>query len=410
MHFTRPTVRGWVLMLGSAVWLLIALVNDKLLPCVFALGGVAMCASSFIAAMLSVRHLRVVRGAIGDASTGHAVSMPLLVVNTAGRRRQPVVIAEECKFTAERVTATVVSDLTAREERWIQRRILAMRRGEFELGSVILRGGDPAGLFRREAVFHLPQKLVVLPGTEVLPGLPLAPSEALTGVAGTPLSSAGTSQEVYAVREYHPTDGMRHIHWRSSARRGKLMVREFERNAVAAAAVVLDAYEPDVSSVEPWSNLEYQVRAAASVCRHISEMYCQLAFGAGGAEEILVSPALASEIEAEILYSLALLQPGPIPVSDVVLRLGERLMPGTVLFCFSLGARPALANALDVLALEGVTVHWLCASPEAFRTPMDAHRAHARADAASRSPAKGRVLTPVQLHPGLPLAGAIRHA
>jgi uncharacterized protein (DUF58 family) len=239
-----------------------------------------------------------------------------------------------------------------------------------------------------------------------LPDLHLRRRHAVATPTGTPMSGAGTSQEFYGVREYNPSDGLRHIHWKSSARWGRLMVREFERHAIMSVGLLLDAQERNVSGTEHWSNLEYLVRAAASVARHVAGLYCQIGFGVGGEREILIAPGPASSLEWDILYQLAVLQPGGVSVADVALRLGERLPPETVVYCFSLSTPARLAQALGVLGDQGMTVRWFCAAPESFGGPDGRGR---EVPAVARAESRG-VVEVVQLHPGLPLDRVMTHA
>ena len=114
--------------------------------------------------MLSLRGIRVRRAFPGDAATGETVELPLVLTNVLGRRRQAVVLIEKVPFAAEPLLTTVAAPLGALEDRVLQRRALAVMRGEFPLGDVLLRGGDPAGLFCRQRRLELPGNLIVYPG------------------------------------------------------------------------------------------------------------------------------------------------------------------------------------------------------------------------------------------------------
>ena len=100
------------------------------------------------------------------------------------------------------------------------------RRSVIDVGPVRTVRGDPLGLMRRGVVWGEPQELYVHPRT-----VPLSSSAAgfihdLEGRATRDITSADLS--FHALREYVPGDDRRHVHWRSSARTGKLMVRQFE--------------------------------------------------------------------------------------------------------------------------------------------------------------------------------------
>ena len=400
MLFLRPTKRGWVVMLTGIAWFLIAVVNHMVFPFLFACGAGALVLASLLCAALSLRGINVRRGAAGEAATGQPVAMPLIVENRFRRKRQAVVVVERFAFCPEEVTSTIVDTLAPHEKRVVNRRILAMRRGEFEADTLLLRGGDPAGLFVRERRLSLPKRILIAPGVEPLPDLVLKHRHTLVSTAGSPVSAAGASQEFYGVRKYNPSDGFRCIHWKTSARFGRLMVREFERNAVMSVAVLLDANEHFVSGPEHWSNLEYQVRAAASVCRHLAGLYCNFALGAGGSKKIILPPKLASESEIENLYQLAILQPGRVPLAEVVYDLAESLPNDTMVFCLSLATPRPLAEALHVLRLQGMSVRWYCARRDAFRE----NNGKADTPAADVDGQTTMLVQAAELHPGMPLA------
>jgi len=186
-----------------------------------------------------------------------------------------------------------------------------------------------------------------------------------------------------------------------------MMVREFERNSVSSVAVLLDAHDLFVSSDDPWSNLEYQIRAAASVCHYVAGLNCRVAFAAGGAERIFFPPAPAARMRATIPAMLAVLQPGRYRLAGSALELGNFLASDTAVYCFSLSTSRPLAEALDLLSQTGMTVRWFCADRDVFRRARaDKGRAVARA----RSPVHSRWQMPVvQVHPSMSLSGAFSH-
>jgi hypothetical protein len=67
----------------------------------------------------------------------------------------------------------------------------------------------------------------------------------LEAAAAAPRAGSGT--ELFGVREYRPGDSLRRIHWRSSARHGELVVREFEPPGVQTLGIFVD---PSPASVE----------------------------------------------------------------------------------------------------------------------------------------------------------------
>jgi uncharacterized protein (DUF58 family) len=364
-RYIRPTWRGWIIGLSGILWLLISLVNQTLFAFLLAAFAGALTFISLISALLSLRGINVRRGPAGDATVGQMISLPLEVINTKKRRRQDLIIQEDLHCAPEKTTLHILPPLPGRGKTILDRRVLAVRRGEFKLCDVILRSGDPAGLFFRECKFSLPATVVVYPPILPVPDLFLHKYEASPTTTGNPISTAGTSQDFYGVREYNINDGMRYIHWRSTARYGRLMVKEFERNAIASAAILVDAQEHFVSKTL-LSNLEYQIQAAASICAHCAGMYCSLAFAAGGSKLTVLPPNAAASARYDILYSLATLKPGNMTMLPALNELLPLLPGNTVVFCLSLSDSLPLRNALDSLMQAGMDVRWCCAPRDLF--------------------------------------------
>ncbi|NMA45430.1 MAG: DUF58 domain-containing protein [Lentisphaerae bacterium] len=404
LHMIWPTPRGWAIGISGVIWLLVAMINHTLFALLFAWAALALTLVSFCCALFSLQGLHISRAPASDACVGQMLSLPLQIENSRRRRRQPLVIIENLPFTNEKSHYAVLPPMAGKSSRVFDRKVLAVKRGEFKLNHVILRGGDPAGLFYRERRFKLPAALVVYPPIEQLQDLLLHQNEALHTATGMPLSAAGNSQDFYGVREYTHSDGMRYIHWRSSARCGKFMVKEFERNAVMSVAVILDAQELAVSGGD-WSNLEYLIRAAASICQYCSELHCSFAFAAGGSRPILVMPQLAAAVKAEVMYDLATLQPGKQQVQQLIDEWVRALPRNTVIFALSLSDKMPLRDTFESLQERGMDLRWYTARKRDFE-PADgkkskpARRGGRDSDDDAPVPV-GSILTPTFLQPAM---------
>ncbi|MFI0372462.1 DUF58 domain-containing protein [Actinomadura sp. 1N219] len=139
-------------------------------------------------------------------------------------------------------------------------RLPTERRGEIPVGPLRLVRADPLRLARRVREYGAPQVLLVRPRTVRLPLLPSGRAYHLEGPTSD-RSPAGTAT-FHALREYVIGDEMRHIHWKSSARTGTLMVRQLVDASLPTTTIVLEA-RPE-SWPEP-DDFELAVDAAASV-------------------------------------------------------------------------------------------------------------------------------------------------
>ena len=115
----------------------------------------------------------------------------------------------------------------------------AQRRGRFHLGPIILRSGDPFGLFGTEARVPSEALLLVYPRVVGLPYWAL-PGSFLEGNVLTGQRSLQSTSMVMGIREYRPGDAMNRIHWPSSVRHRRLHVKEFELDKTADLWIYLD--------------------------------------------------------------------------------------------------------------------------------------------------------------------------
>lgn len=148
--------------------------------------------------------------------------------------------------------------------------ITGVRRGIWPIGPLTLRTVDPFGLAQREQRFGDTRTVTVVP--EVVP---LPPLETSMGSAGGVSRSAadrlGQGSDNLSPRLYVSGDSMRRIHWRATAHRGELMVRQEEEESSPDALVVLDrsAVRWPRKDDEPDPGFETAVSACASIALHL---------------------------------------------------------------------------------------------------------------------------------------------
>jgi uncharacterized protein (DUF58 family) len=134
------------------------------------------------------------------------------------------------------------------------------RRGEILVGPLRLIRVDPLNLARRVLEYGGPRTLLVHPRTVELPLLPSGRAHHLEGPT-TDRAPAGTAT-FHALREYVIGDDLRHIHWKSSARTGTLVVRQLVDASLPSTTIVIEA-RPGVYR-DP-EDFELAVEAAASI-------------------------------------------------------------------------------------------------------------------------------------------------
>ncbi len=135
-----------------------------------------------------------------------------------------------------------------------------LARGIVRIGPVTTVRSDPVGLLRREHAFDDVHDLFVHPRTVGLPSTSAGLVRDLEGGATRRLVDADMS--FHAIREYAPGDARRQVHWKSTAKTGRLMVRQYEESRRSRMAVVLAAATAEYADADEY---ELAVSAASSL-------------------------------------------------------------------------------------------------------------------------------------------------
>ena len=134
------------------------------------------------------------------------------------------------------------------------------QRGVFDIGPVRTVRADPIGMVRREVVWTDIHELYVHPLTVAIPSTSTGLIRDLEGQPTRDLSNSDVS--FHALREYVPGDERRYIHWKSTAKTGTYMVRQFEETRRSRLVVALTLASSDYGRPEEF---EMAVSTAASL-------------------------------------------------------------------------------------------------------------------------------------------------
>lgn len=138
--------------------------------------------------------------------------------------------------------------------------MLPLRRGVLRLDGVTMARPDPLGMFRSFVKISAPQTLLILPKRYPVPPLALPGAARYQQGGLAQAAHVGSSEEFVALRDYRHGDPLRHIHWRSWAKTGRPIVKEFEDEFFVRHALVLDTFDSEPNS----EVLEECVSVAAS--------------------------------------------------------------------------------------------------------------------------------------------------
>lgn len=255
LRVVTPAGRAALLSAGGAFWLGGVLGWLELRVVAVAVVGAVVAAVAFTlgrsryAVDLDLQATRVV---VGQRALGS-----IEVRSTSARRLLPVRIELPVGATAAGFSLPALAPGEVHEDVFV---IPTERRTVLVVGPVRSVRGDPFGLLRREVRWTEPVDLFVHPRTVPVPGSAAGLVHDLEGRETRDLSS--DDMAFHALRPYVPGDDRRHVHWKTSAKTGTWMVRQFEQTRRSHLVVALSTAEADYA--EP-AELELAVSIAASL-------------------------------------------------------------------------------------------------------------------------------------------------
>jgi uncharacterized protein (DUF58 family) len=195
-----------------------------------------------------------------------------------------------------------------REQETAYRRTLP-RRGVHRLSGLRVSTRFPFGLLRRSIDLDAPAELLVYPA--LLPVSELVLSSGLAELNDRQSTARTRHGEFESLREFRPGDDPRDIHWRTSARRGRRFVRQFEGNTGRTVVLALDdAQTKDpLPGRDPSAPFEAAVSLTASAALVLLRQGFQVGLVTSGA---LLTPGAGNIQASRILRHLALVQMQPI--------------------------------------------------------------------------------------------------
>jgi uncharacterized protein (DUF58 family) len=341
---------------NRAIFILLALIlvpalvtgHELFIRVVYAV--VALIILSFIWAWLNIRWLNASRGLRSSRSqVGGLTQERFLTQNEGPLPKLWLEIEDHSDLPGYRADR-VLSHLPAHGERsWILR-AWCKRRGKFNLGPITLVTGDPLGLFQMRHDLPLSSTLVVYPATVEMPYF-IPPTGRLSGGDALQRQTHQVTTNVSSVRDYMPGDSFNRIHWLSTARRGRLISKEFELDPLADIWIFLDmekAMQVGTIEDEPLfeefdshrrmspklhidpTTEEYGVTIAASLAKHLLAQKRALGMISYGQRREVVQVDRGQRQLIKFLESLAVIRAeGRVPLAEVIAVEANQLGGGT---------------------------------------------------------------------------------
>ena len=245
-----------------------------------------------------------------------------------------------------------LAELPADDDAVVGTAVVIEKRGRVLEEALQLVCGYPLGLVQLTRQAGPPRELIVLPrlgtlhrgGLRALLHAPGA-DDRLPPAKGERHPAAQTF--FHGLRNYRPGDSPRLIHWRTSARRGEPMVREFEDPPEDDLTLVVEAYLPAAAA----ETLEYLISFAATICwewcRQRGDRFVLIV---AGAEVQVVAGVTGRSLALQMLECLALEEgTQSIDTGELLSQLRERRLPSGPILVLTLPGRALAAQVGEVV-------------------------------------------------------------
>lgn len=272
----------------------------------------------------------------------------------------------------------VLSLIGARQQRSYISYTQLNRRGSFHLGPTLLISGDPFGLFLNTKQLDEKNELVVLPYVVDLKSFP-SPVGMFPGGRAIQRRAAEITPQATSVRDYAPGDALRRIHWPTSARRDRLMTKEFDQDPQADVWIFLDAFAPvhyrDVnedaavakrvdqiwlwqrqSEVKlPVDTFEYAVSSAGSIANYYIKQGRTVGFACAGDVFTVIPPERGERQLNKILETLTFLNSdGNLPLIALIEAQAPSLPRASTVVLITPSTDPTVDLGVDYLTMRNL--------------------------------------------------------
>jgi len=349
---------------------------------------------SFLWAWLSVRWLSISRKTRARrAQVGRSLDEAFIVHNRSLLPKLWLEVRDHSDLPGHHASHVVPALAGRSTYRWYVQTPCTVR-GEFQLGPITLMSGDPFGLFLSPRRLGATSRIIVYPATVPMTHFEL-PMGLLSGGDAQRRRAHFVTTNAAGVRDYATGDSFNRIHWKSTARKDKLLVKEFELDPLVDIWLFVDfsassvVEEPELarvgrtgtivptSSAIPPSTEEYGVVIAASLAKFFIESGRALGFAAYTPYREIHQPERGDRQLTRILETLAIAR------SFSQYSLGQMLTletpyftRGTTLVIITSSLETKWVSEAQILSRKGIRPMCVLVDPSTFGglTPSDEMR------------------------------------
>jgi uncharacterized protein (DUF58 family) len=245
---------------------------------------------SAIFSTINLSGLSIARHVTGTSQVGQTLVITYLLTNHKRFFRSYSLVIEELGHMPIILPSGYCMSLEPGEQRQVVVTVTCRRRGHMRLRRVRVSSRFPFGLIAKCFVHKIAADVVVHPSLgRIRYELLYSPKSSASGTLGRYNRQTKGFEEFFGLREFQGQDNYHWIHWRSSAKLQKLMVKEMSEYNAAQLAVLLDTRVEDPLSLEQQNMLEDAVSFAATLIDRATERCLPIALVVSGCDHKVVN-------------------------------------------------------------------------------------------------------------------------
>jgi uncharacterized protein (DUF58 family) len=309
-----------------------------------------------VQASYSVRNLVVHRKSPAEVQIGQSAVIELSVISQQKIRRPLIMLWDHLppRLVNDSITPSTPIAPGTDQPVCSTYRFKPTRRGRYRWSKLSIIGTDALGLISSVKDYVTDTAdMLVLPAPITVP-FDVANAAGWGNSESEHGLSRGSGIEPRGVREYVFGDSMRYVHWRSTAKTGQMVVKEFETGASASFAFVVQNQEGTEIGEGDRTTLELMCGHLAYICSRILRQGVQVQFPV---QETNLGKGTPAERERDILRILAEIEADSrATMASEVSRVQRNIMPGATVHLLLSIADPILPQAINDLRRGGHSV------------------------------------------------------
>lgn len=284
---------------------------------------------------ISLRKLSIVRKVQAEGEEEEQVEVTIILTNNSLFPQYGVEVVEyiETPYGEKIKNSIIVSKIASRSKHIEKYCFIPPIRGKYNFEKLIIKSSFPFGIISSSYYIKSKEEIKIFPKSIKLPNNFNLKGERINLDSNSKVIF-GELSDFIGTRDYRIEDNIKMIHWPSSVRQGKLIVKEYDFTLSSNAIISIDLNKNSNIGKLKESTLEYGIKIVASIATHIlTSSLSTLSFIGEGKKEYFL-PEGGGRTQLQKLFSLLvdIKGDGDKPFEEVISDFSSKIAPYSTLF------------------------------------------------------------------------------